>query len=178
MSSQPNHRQSYRTTASDAIWSGLLSRTLAPATAIVTAMLLAALAAIGSVDAATRAKPNQIRYKYFAPTDLAPGDLRSDQARPSPRAPAAIAEPSPPAPPAHTQSRELRGVPHAWYEDEVVTLCYEPLPEILKNATTRDLFAGVSKADTILVTASARQFNTSLACRVPRLCRRNQRTPL
>ena len=46
-----------------------MSRTLAPATAIVTAMLLAALAAVGSVDAATRAKPNQIRYKYVAPTD-------------------------------------------------------------------------------------------------------------
>jgi hypothetical protein len=157
-----------------------LSRTLAPATAIVTAMLLAALAAVGSVDAATRAKPNQIRYKYVAPTDPSHQAIY-DQIEQG-RALELLQQLLSPLRLPHPLTLKVAscdGVPNAWYEDEVVTLCYELLAEILKNATTRDLSAaGVSKADIILVMASARQFNTSLACRVPRLCRRNRRTPL
>lgn len=65
MSPQLDHLQSHRTTVSDVVRSGLLSRSLAA----VTAILLGAMAAIGSVDAAPRAKPDQIRYKYIRPTD-------------------------------------------------------------------------------------------------------------
>ena len=42
------------------------------------------------------------------------------------------------------------GVMNAWYDDEVITVCYELLAAILQNAEAQDLPAGVTKADTIL----------------------------
>ena len=39
---------------------------------------------------------------------------------------------------------------NAWYDDEVITVCYELLAAILQNAEAQDLPAGVTKADTIL----------------------------
>jgi hypothetical protein len=38
----------------------------------------------------------------------------------------------------------------AWYDDEVITVCYEMLAEILKSAPAQDLPIGLSRADTIL----------------------------
>ena len=42
------------------------------------------------------------------------------------------------------------GTINAWYNDEVITVCYELLVEILKNAPPKDLPIGISRADTIL----------------------------
>ena len=38
----------------------------------------------------------------------------------------------------------------AWYNDEVITVCYEMLADILKSAPTQDLPIGISRADTVL----------------------------
>jgi hypothetical protein len=147
MSPQLDHLQSHRTTVSDVVRSGLLSRSLAA----VTAILLGAMAAIGSVDAAPRAKPDQIRYKYIRPTDPSHQAIY-DQIKQG-RALELLQQLLSPLRLPHPLTLKVAscdGVPDAWYGDEVVTLCYELLAEILKNATTRELPAGVSKADTIL----------------------------
>lgn len=42
------------------------------------------------------------------------------------------------------------GVANAWYDDEVITVCYELLAAILKTAPAQDLPIGISRADTII----------------------------
>ncbi len=39
---------------------------------------------------------------------------------------------------------------YAWYNDEVITVCYELLADVLKNASTQDLPVGISRADTVI----------------------------
>ena len=42
------------------------------------------------------------------------------------------------------------GAMNAWYDDEVITVCYELLADILKSAPAQDLPIGVSRADTVI----------------------------
>ncbi len=122
-------------------------RKLSTTTAVLAAAFLTALALMSSADATPRGKPNQIRYAYVAPKDpgyqaiykqISEGHaLEHLQQLLSPlRVPY----------PLTLKMTGCDGVANAWYSDEVVTVCYELLAELLKNAT-RELPAGVSKAD-------------------------------
>ena len=42
------------------------------------------------------------------------------------------------------------GVKNAWYDNEVVTVCYELLADFVKNAPEKDLPIGLSRADAII----------------------------
>ena len=46
--------------------------------------------------------------------------------------------------------KECDGVANAWYDNDEVTICYEYLAGILKNAPERDLPNGTTRADAIL----------------------------
>lgn len=120
------------------------------ATAIVVASFLATLVTMSGADAASRSKPNQIRYEYIRPKDpkyqtiyrqMKDGHaLEHLQQLLSPlRLPR----------PLTLKVSSCDGVPDAWYSDKVVTVCYELLEELLRNAT-QDLPAEISKADAVL----------------------------
>ncbi|MGM4919472.1 DUF4344 domain-containing metallopeptidase [Tardiphaga sp. 813_E8_N1_3] len=118
---------------------------------IAAAMFFAAVAATSNVDAAPRSRPNQIKYEYVRPKDPSHqaiyDQMKQGQALEHLQQ---LLSPLRLPYPLTLKVASCDGVADAWYENEVVTLCYELLAEILKTATTRDLPAGVSKADTIL----------------------------
>jgi hypothetical protein len=46
--------------------------------------------------------------------------------------------------------QDCNGVKNAWYDDEVITVCYDLLADLVKNAPDKDLPIGISRADTII----------------------------
>jgi hypothetical protein len=50
----------------------------------------------------------------------------------------------------HQARLRCDGAMNAWYDDEVITVCYELLADILKSAPAQDLPIGVSRADTVI----------------------------
>jgi hypothetical protein len=119
--------------------------------AILAAMLLAALAGIGNADAAPRSKPNQIRYEYVPSNDPAHqaihDQIKQGQALEHLQQ---LLSPLRLPYPLTLKVAGCDGVKNAFYNDEVITVCYELLADILKNAATQDLPAGVSKADAVI----------------------------
>ncbi|MBA2399149.1 MAG: hypothetical protein H0V72_10680 [Bradyrhizobium sp.] len=118
--------------------------------AIVAAIALWSLA-IGTASAAPKSKPNQIKYEYVAPKDPAHQPIH-DQMKQG-RALEHLQELLSPLRlpyPLTIKVAGCDGTINAWYNDEVITVCYELLAEILKNAPPKDLPIGISRADTIL----------------------------
>jgi hypothetical protein len=151
MTPRVEYQQLHLATVLGALLRFTIIRKLARTAAIVTAMFVLAVATVGNADAAPRAKSNQIQYKYVRPTDPSHQTIY-DQMKQG-RALELLQQLLRPLRlpyPLTLKVASCDGVPNAWYESETVTLCYELLAVILKNATTRDLPAGVSKADTIL----------------------------
>ena len=105
----------------------------------------------GNANAASKSKSNQIKYEYVPPKDPAHQPIL-DQMRQG-RALEHLQELLSPIRlpyPLTLKVAGCDGVPNAWYNDEVITVCYEMLAEILKSAPKQDLPIGVSRADTVL----------------------------
>lgn len=130
---------------------GIEHRHPAASATIAAAMFLATMNATSSVDAAPRSRPNQIKYEYVRPKDPSHqaihDQMKQGQALEHLQQ---LLSPLRLPYPLTLKVAGCDGAIDAWYENDVVTLCYELLAEILKSATTRDLPAGVSRADTIL----------------------------
>jgi hypothetical protein len=110
-----------------------------------------ALTAIGSANAAPKSKPNQIRYEYVPPKDPAHQTIH-DQMKQG-RALEHLQELLSPIRlpyPLTLKVAGCDGVMNAFYNNEVITVCYELLANILKNAPAQDLPIGLSRADTVL----------------------------
>ena len=110
-----------------------------------------ALTAIGDANAAPRAKPNQIQYEYVSPKN--PDHQAIHDQMKQGRALEHLQELLSPLRLSYPLTLKVAGcdgAANAWYNDEVITVCYELLAEILKNAPAHDLPIGVSRADTII----------------------------
>lgn len=122
--------------------------------AAITAVLVATICwvlAIGHANAAAKGKPNQIRYEYVAPKNPAHQPIH-DQMKQG-RALEHLQELLGPIRLSYPLTLKVTGCDgraSAWYDDEVITVCYEMLAEILKGAPTQDLPGGLSRSDTIL----------------------------
>lgn len=106
---------------------------------------------IGHANAVPRSKPNQIQYEYVAPKNPAHQPIH-DQMKQG-RALEHLQELLGPLRlpyPLTIKVTGCDGAPNAFYNDEVVTVCYEMLADILKSAPAHDLPGGLSRADTIL----------------------------
>lgn len=145
------YRKSQQTGISDLISNSVASRTRAAKAWIAAALFLAAMIATSSAHAAPRSRPNQIKYEYVQPKDPSlqaiHDQIKQGQALEHLQK---LLSPIKLPYPLTLKVMSCDGVADAWYENEVVTLCYELLAEVLKGAMTRDLPAGVSKADTII----------------------------
>lgn len=120
----------------------------------IAATLLAAGLALGSASpahAALRGKTSQIKYDYVPPKDPAHQRIY-DQIKQG-RALEHLQELLSPLRlpyPLTLKVTSCDGVPNAWYGEETVTVCYELLAEMLKNASAQDLPIGISRADTVI----------------------------
>src|SRR5689334_20041890 len=122
-----------------------------PAIAISAAILLMVVAGFANAQTAPRAKPNQIQFEYGAPKDPVYQAIH-DQMKEG-RALENLQQLLSPLRlpyPLTLKVSGCDGVANAWYDDEVITVCYELLAAILQHAAAQDLPAGVTKADTIL----------------------------
>jgi len=118
--------------------------------AILTATISCALA-IGDANAAPKSKPNQVRYEYVPPKNPAHQTIH-DQMKQG-RALEHLQELLSPLRlpyPLTIKVEGCDGAVNAFYNDEVITVCYEMLAEILKSAPAQDLPIGISRADTVL----------------------------
>jgi hypothetical protein len=141
--------QKYRLTSNAGSRRPLLGKS--PAIAISAAILLMVLAGFANAQTAPRAKPNQIQFEYVAPRDPAHQAIH-DQMKEG-RALENLQQLLSPLRlpyPLTLKVSGCDGVANAWYDDEVITVCYELLAAILQHAAAQDLPAGVTKADTIL----------------------------
>lgn len=115
--------------------------------AVVTVLVVCAT----SANAAPQAKPNQIKFEYVPPKNPAHQPIH-DQMKQG-RALEHLQELLSPLRlpyPLMLKVAGCDGVANAWYSDEVITVCYELLAEIQKNAPKQDLPIGLSRADTML----------------------------
>jgi hypothetical protein len=121
------------------------------AIAAALAVAVLAVAASGSASAAPQSKPNQVRYEYVSPKN-AEHQAIHDQVRQG-RALEHLQELLAPIRlpyPLTLRIAGCDGISNAWYNDEVITVCYELLADVLKNAPTQDLPVGISRADTMI----------------------------
>ena len=120
---------------------------------LTVATLALSLSAIGPATAAPRAKPNQIKYEYVPPKDPAHQAIHDQmkQGRTLEHLQELLSPLRLPWP-LTLKVAGCDGVPNAWYQGDVVTVCYELLAEILKNAPKQDLPIGLSRVDTIIGT--------------------------
>ena len=122
--------------------------------AAITAVLVATISwalAIGNANAAPKGKPNQIQHEYVAPKNPAHQPIY-DQMKQG-RALEHLQELLSPirlSYPLTLKGMGCDGRVSAFYNDEVVTVCYEMLADILKSAPAQDLPGGLSRADTVL----------------------------
>ncbi len=119
-------------------------------TAIITVLATMALTA-WSVSAAPKGKPNQIQYEYVPPKNPAQQVIH-DQMKQG-RALEHLQELLSPLRLSYPLTLKVEGcdgVMNAWYNDEVITVCYELLADVLKNAAPQDLPIGISRADTVI----------------------------
>lgn len=130
---------------------GAIAAILAPTVAATVAATLLALTAIGRADASPKSKPNQIRYAYVSPKSPAHQAIH-DQMRQG-RALEHLQELLAPLSLPYSLTLKVAGCDgamNAWYDDEVITVCYELLADILKSAPAQDLLIGLSRADTVI----------------------------
>jgi Putative metallopeptidase len=136
--------------APDAMPRGAMKRKPAAIAAILAATALT-LAATCSAKATPKRKPNQVRYEYVSPKNPAHQAIH-DQMQQN-HALEHLQEMLSPLRLPYPLTLKVAGCDgaiSAWYDDEVITVCYELLAELLKNAPTKDLPIGVSRADTVL----------------------------
>ena len=136
--------------APNAMSSGATKRTL-PGIAAIPVIMVLALTAVSNASATPKSRPNQIRYEYVSPTDPAHQAIH-DQMKQG-HALEHLQEMLSPLRlpyPLTFKVAGCDGVANAWYNNEVITLCYELLASVLKNAPAHDLPIGVSRADTII----------------------------
>jgi len=112
-----------------------------------------ALTTISGAAAAPKSKPNQIQFEYVPPKDSAHQPIY-DQMKQG-RALENLKELLSPLRlpyPLTLKVEGCDGVLNAFYSDEVVTVCYELLADILKNkdAPDQSIPSGLSKADAVL----------------------------
>jgi hypothetical protein len=131
-----------------------LSGAMEPIPAAIAGILAATvltLTAISSANATPKSKPNQIQYEYVSPKNPAHQAIH-DQMKQG-RALEHLQELLSPLRlpyPLTLKVAGCDGAMSAWYNDEVITVCYELLADVLKNAPPRDLPIGVSRADTVI----------------------------
>jgi hypothetical protein len=121
------------------------------ATATMLAAMVLALTAISGANAAPKSKPEQIQYEYVSPKNPAHRAIHEQMKQG--RALEHLQELLSPLIlpyPLTLKVAGCDGAVDAWYNDEVITVCYELLAEILNNAPTQGLPIGVSRADTII----------------------------
>jgi hypothetical protein len=107
--------------------------------------------AIGNANAAPKSKPNQIQYESAPPTNPAHQPIH-DQMKQG-RALEHLQELLSPLRLPYPLTLKVAGCDgriSAWYDEEVITVCYEMLAEILKSAPAQDLPGGLSRTDTVL----------------------------
>jgi hypothetical protein len=136
--------------APDATSRGTMKPKPAAMAGIVAATVLAVIA-ISGANAAPKSRPNQIQYEYVAPKDPAHQTIHDQmkQGRALEHLQELLAPLRLPYP-LTLKVTGCDGVKNAFYNDEVITVCYELLAEILKNAPAQDLPIGVSRADTVI----------------------------
>ena len=98
-----------------------------------------------------RSKPNRIQYEYVPPKDAAQQAIydQMKQGRALENLQQLLSPLRLPYP-LTLKVAGCDGAKNAWYGDEVITVCYELLAEIVKNAPAQDLPIGVSRADTVI----------------------------
>jgi hypothetical protein len=120
--------------------------------AVIFSVLVATICcafAVGNAQAA--ANPNQIKVEYVPPKDPAHQPIL-DQMKQG-RALENLQELLSPLRLPYPLTIKVAGCDGrigAWYDDEVVTVCYEMLAQILKSATAKDLPGGLSRTDAVL----------------------------
>src|SRR5215218_8223413 len=99
--------------------------------AILSAIFLATLATVSSADAASRSKPDQIKYEYITPKDPAHqaihDQMKQGQALEHLKQ---LLSPLRLPYPLTLKLTACDGIINAFYNDEVITVCYELLAEI------------------------------------------------
>jgi len=137
--------------APDVTSGGATRRKPAAIAAATPIAMLLALFAFSTASAAPRGKPDQIRYEYVPPKNPAHQPIH-DQMKQG-RALEHLQELLSPLRlpyPLMLRVAGCDGVANAWYENEAITVCYELLTEIQKNAPKQDLPIGISRVDTML----------------------------
>lgn len=106
---------------------------------------------VGSAGAAPAGKTNQIKFEYVPPKDPAHQTLH-DQMKQGHTLEhlQEMLSPLKLPYPLTLKVAGCDGALSAFYYDEAITVCYELLADILKNAPTQNLLAGISRADTII----------------------------
>jgi hypothetical protein len=118
--------------------------------AILAAIILWPIA-VSHARANPSSKPNQIQYEYVPPKDAAQQAIHDQmkQGRALENLQQLLSPLRLPYP-LTLKVAGCDGAKNAWYGDEVITVCYELLAEIVKNAPAQDLPIGVSRADTVI----------------------------
>jgi hypothetical protein len=127
-------------------------RTGMPATAVLAVFCLALTFAAGvNATPKAKAKPNQIQYEYVPPknSEHQPFYEQMKKGRALEHLQELLSPLRLPYP-LLLKVAGCDGVKNAWYNDEVITVCYELLADILKNAPSQDLPVGISRGDTII----------------------------
>lgn len=115
------------------------------------ALFAAGTATAAPDDKPIAGKPDQIKFEYVPPKDPAHKAIYEQMKQG--RALEHLQEMLSPLRLPHPLKLTVAGcdgVPNAWYENEVVKVCYELLAEMLKNAPVEGLPIGISRADTII----------------------------
>jgi Putative metallopeptidase len=117
--------------------------------ALVAAACLALTFSGGAI--AAEGKPNQIRIDYERPKNAAHHPLyeKIKEARALERMQRLLSPLRLPRP-LLLKTAGCDGESNAWYEDSVITVCYEFLDDVLKNAPDRTLPIGLTREDAIL----------------------------
>jgi hypothetical protein len=120
-------------------------------TSIVPAISLALAFTSATAAARTESKPNQIKFEYVKPKN--PGHQPIYDQLKQGRALEHLQELMSPLRlpyPLLYKVAGCDGTKNAFYDKEVVVVCYELLENFLKNAPAQDLPIGISRADTII----------------------------
>jgi hypothetical protein len=122
-----------------------------PVIAAVLAAAIIVVTAAGSANAVPKSKPNQVLFEYVLPKDPAHQAIHDQmkQGRALEHLQELLAPLRLPYP-LTLKVAGCDGVMNAWYYNEVITVCYELLADVLKNAATQDLPIGISRADTVI----------------------------
>ena len=122
---------------------------LARKVAVILAAFALALPASATVAAAN--KPAQVRIEYVRPKISALEPLYEQlKERGTLEFAQKLLKPLLLPRPLKLRLSDCDGAPNAWFDDDVITVCYELLADFLKNAPAQDLPIGISKADTVL----------------------------